>query len=40
MAKKQELTLEEKQEKVRDFPPIDDAFFETLARNTKSDIKR
>ena len=31
MAKKQELTLEEKQEKVRDFPPIDDAFFETLA---------
>lgn len=31
MAKKQELTLEKKQEKVRDFPPIDDAFFETLA---------
>ena len=31
MGKKQELTLEEKEEKVRDFRPIDDAFFETLA---------
>ena len=31
MIKKQELTLEEKEEKVRDFRPIDDAFFETLA---------
>ena len=31
MVKKQELTLEEKEEKVRDFRPIDDAFFETLA---------
>ena len=31
MEEKQELTLEEKEEKVRDFRPIDDAFFETLA---------
>ena len=31
MGEKQELTLEEKEEKVRDFRPIDDAFFETLA---------
>ena len=31
MIKKQELTLEEKEEKVRDFRPRDDAFFETLA---------
>lgn len=31
MGKKQELTLEEKEEKVRDFRLIDDAFFETLA---------
>lgn len=28
------LTLEEKKEKVKDFRPIDDAFFETLADDT------
>ena len=29
MVKKQELTLEEKEENVRDFRPLDDDFFET-----------
>lgn len=28
-----ELTLEEKLERVKDFRPIDDTFFETLAQN-------
>lgn len=30
-----ELTLEEKQEKVKDFRPIDDVFFEVLSENAK-----